>query len=48
VKLSIFWSDIKGINPIRRSGVCAASRERMAAFIQDIVDQIRKTSDEDG
>lgn len=48
VKLSIFWSDLQGINPIRRSGVCAASPDRMAAFIQDIAEQIRKTSDEIG
>jgi hydroxymethylbilane synthase len=48
VKFSAFWSDNEGKTPIRRSGACANSPERIAAFVQDIADQIRNATNGDG
>ena len=44
VKLSVFWSDAEGKNPIRRSGTCSAERRRMTAFIEDMARQVRGNS----
>lgn len=42
VKLTVFWSDLDGKNPIRRSGTCSAERRRMTAFVEEMARQIRK------
>jgi len=41
VKLSVFWSDAEGKNPVRRSGTCSAERRRMNAFVNEMARQIR-------